>query len=70
MLSFTSPGSVVYENLFAPGDVVIAKETVKFCDGSYHRKGQEIVVTEYTASYFNVMHRDYVKKSGEIPDRE
>lgn len=53
---------VVYPDKFKPGDVAMAKKFVRFCDGTCHKVGQEILVTEDSKSYFNVMHGDYDKK--------
>ena len=46
---------------FKPGDVAIAKNNIKFCDGTKHIVGQKIVVTEQTVSYYNVNGKDYDK---------
>lgn len=45
--------------LFKAGDVVIAKRTIHFCDGTMHRKGQRIVIAENEVDYFDVCHADY-----------
>jgi len=47
---------------FQPGDIAIAKFDVDFCDGSKHRVGQRIVVTEENVSYYNVCHLEYDKE--------
>ena len=51
-----------YPNKFKAGDVAIAQQFIKFMDGSTHRVGEEIIVTERTKSYFNVWHHIYDKK--------
>lgn len=50
-----------YPDKFKPGDLVISKIQVDFCDGTIHRKDQRIIVTELTVAYFNVNFTDYRK---------
>ncbi len=48
-----------FPNKFKPGDVAISKQEIKFCDGTKHGIGEEIIVTEKTIDYFNVWHKIY-----------
>ena len=48
-----------YPNKFQAGDVVIARYTIKFCDGSRHVIGQRITICDKELSYFNVNAQDY-----------
>jgi hypothetical protein len=54
-----------YPNKFIAGDVAISTIDVNFCDGTKHKIGQRIVVTEKTKSYYNVWHNYYEKAQNE-----
>lgn len=51
-----------YPKIFKPGDIVISKIQVTFCDDTEHKIGQEIKITEATVAYYNVWHHCYEKK--------
>jgi hypothetical protein len=64
VLIISKPGSTRYPNKFYLGDIAIAKTNVDFCDGTSHKVGQKIVVTEETKHYYNVCHEQYDKVNG------
>jgi hypothetical protein len=44
---------------FLPGDLAVAKDFIRFSDGSIHAIGQKIAVTEQNQDYFNTRHDEY-----------
>lgn len=49
---------------FDIGDKVVAVRDIQFSDDSWHKKGQEIMVTASTVSYFQACAKDYVFADG------
>jgi hypothetical protein len=42
-----------YPNKFQDGDIAVSLGKVNFTDGTFHKTGDEIIVTEETVSYYN-----------------
>lgn len=53
----------VMHTQFEVGDTVVALRNVKFCDGTEHKEGEEIVITEETIYYYNhTLNNSWYKK--------
>lgn len=48
---------------FKPGDTAICKAYIDFVNGTEHKIGDKILVTEDNKAYFNVMHANYDKET-------
>lgn len=58
-ITYDPENPVVYPNKFKPGDTAKCLEYITFLDGTEHRLGEYILVTEETEAYFNVCHESY-----------
>lgn len=58
----TKTYSPPYPDKFKSGDIAIALTNINYADGTKVKKGQEVLVTETTKSYYNVCYIDWELK--------